>query len=77
MKIFLLTVTAVFVLVAGSYGVLTTRVVNACSCGCAIGGPNCGCGCNCTGCGLGEGLIKCGECCVAARENTPCVPQNE
>lgn len=44
MRKFLLMVATVFVLVAGSYGVLTTRVVNACACSCAIEGAECGCG---------------------------------
>ena len=71
MKKFLLMVALLFVLGGGGYGVLT-RVVNACACACAIGGPSCGCTSRCSGCGVGEGLIKGAECCIQARENTPC-----
>lgn len=76
MRKFLLMVATVFVLVAGSYGVLTTRVVNACACSCAIEGSECGCGSRCSGCGFGEGMIKAAECCRQARLVTPCTPQN-
>jgi hypothetical protein len=50
---------------------------DACGCGCAIQGPVCGCGCNCSGCNVGEALIKCSDCCTAARKTTPCTPQND
>jgi len=49
---------------------------DGCGCGCVIGGAACGCGCSCSGCNVGEALIKCSDCCTAARKVTLCTPNN-